>query len=468
MPAKPSPNSVSLYATLPSIDDVLRSETAARLINATGRKRLTEMSRRVVGELRDGLKNGHAQSSKEEMLALAEERLEAIWKKAQSTGIKRVINATGVVIHTNLGRAPLSDAAKKALVESAGYCNTEFDLTTGERGRRGERVETLICESTGAEDAIVVNNCAAAAFFVLTAFAVGREVIISRGELVEIGGEFRIPDVLTRAGVTLKEVGTTNRTRLSDYEQAINERTAMILKVHPSNYRIVGFTASPSLAELTEIAKRNNVVLYEDAGSGALTDLSALGLSDEPVIGNSLAGGADIVTFSGDKLVGGPQAGIIVGKRDHIARLRKDPLYRALRVSKLIYAALEATLEAHLRGRGVEEVPVLQMLAAGCASLQERCRKLVEKLTNTTLKAEIILGNSAVGGGAAPMTQPESPLIALTHPLFSEEELEAKLREAEIPVITRIYSDRVTIDLRTVSKGEELDLLTALQAATNS
>jgi L-seryl-tRNA(Ser) seleniumtransferase len=464
MPAKLSPNSISRYAALPSVDDVLRSETAARLINATGRKRLTEMSRRVVGELRDRLKNGHPQSSKEEMLALAEQTLETLWQQSRSTGIKRVINATGVVIHTNLGRAPLSDAAKKALVESAGYCNTEFDLTTGERGRRGERVETLVCELTGAEDAIVVNNCAAAAFFVLTAFAVGREVIISRGELVEIGGEFRIPDVLARAGVTLKEVGTTNRTRVSDYEQAINERTAMILKVHPSNYRIVGFTASPSLTELADIAKRKNVVLYEDAGSGALIDLTALGLGDEPVISESLAGGADIVTFSGDKLVGGPQAGIIAGKRDHIERLRKDPLYRALRVSKLIYAALETTFEAHLCGRGIEEVPVLRMLAADPKTLEKRCRRLIEKLADTSLKAEIVLGNSAVGGGAAPMTQPESPLIALTHPAFSAEKLETKLRKAEIPVITRIHNAHVTIDFRTVSEGEESDLLNALQS----
>lgn len=437
-------------------------------MEAAGRKRLTEYARRVVGELRSDLKSANSTASKAEILAAAEQKLVSLWQQARSTGIKRVINATGVVIHTNLGRAPLSDAAQNALVEAAGYCNTEFDLATGERGRRGEHVETLVCEITGAEDAIIVNNCAAAAFFVLTAFAVGREVIISRGELVEIGGEFRVPDVLARAGVTLKEVGTTNRTRASDYEQAINERTAMILKVHPSNYRIVGFTASPSLAELAYLAQRKNIVLYEDAGSGALTDLCALGLGDEPVIGESLAGGADIVTFSGDKLVGGPQAGIIAGRRELIDKLRKDPLYRALRVSKLIYAALEATLEAHLRGQGIEEIPVLRMLAADTANLRERCNNLVEKLTNTNLRAEIVLGNSAVGGGAAPMTRPESSLIALTHPAFSAEELEMKLREAEIPAITRIYDDHVTIDLRTVSEDEEPDLLVLLQTLISS
>jgi L-seryl-tRNA(Ser) seleniumtransferase len=462
----PKPQSNSPYASLPSVDEILRSETAARLMETAGRKRLTEYARSVIGELRAELKSANSSSSKSDVLAAAEQKLETLWQLARSTRIRRVINATGVVIHTNLGRSPLSDAAKNALVEAAGYCNTEFDLATGKRGRRGERVETLVCELTGAEEAIVVNNCAAAAFFVLTAFAVGREVIISRGELVEIGGEFRVPDVLARAGVTLKEVGTTNRTRVGDYEQAINERTAMILKVHPSNYRIVGFTASPSIAELADLAKRQNIVLYEDAGSGALTDLSALGLGDEPVISESLSGGADIVTFSGDKLVGGPQAGIIAGKRDHIARLRKDPLYRALRVSKLIYAALEATLEAHLRGRGAEEVPVLRMLASDTVRLEERCKKLVEELTNKNLRAEIISGKSAVGGGAAPMTQPESPLIAVTHTSFSADVFEARLREAEIPVITRIYNDRVTIDLRTVSEGEESDLLNALRSAT--
>jgi L-seryl-tRNA(Ser) seleniumtransferase len=464
----PKPQSNSPLSSLPSVDEILRTETAAKLIDAAGRKRVTAYARQVIGELRNELKDAGSLASKTKLISAAGKKLETLWRLSRSTGIKRVINATGVVIHTNLGRAPLSDAATNALNAAAGYCNTEFDLTTGERGRRGERVETLVCELTGAEDAIVVNNCAGAAFFVLTAFAVGREVIISRGELVEIGGEFRVPDVLARAGVTLKEVGTTNRTRVSDYEQAINERTAMILKVHPSNYRIVGFTESPSLAELADLAKLKSVLLYEDAGSGALTDLSALGLGDEPVIGRSLSSGAGIVTFSGDKLVGGPQAGIIVGRRDHIAILRRDPLYRALRVSKLIYAALEATLEAHLRGRGSEDVPVLRMLAANKANLDERCRKLIEKLTNTGLHAEIISGNSAVGGGAAPMTQPESPLIALTHPAFSAEELETKLREAEIPVITRIYDDHVTIDLRTVLEDEEADLFNSLQIITSS
>ncbi|HSU25070.1 MAG TPA: L-seryl-tRNA(Sec) selenium transferase, partial [Pyrinomonadaceae bacterium] len=337
------------------------------------------------------------------------------------------------------------------------------DIATGERGRRGARVEAMICELTGAEDALIVNNCAAAAYLVLSVFAVGSEVIISRGELVEIGGEFRVPDVLSRSGATLKEVGTTNRTKIADYEKAVTDRTSTILKVHPSNYRIVGFTTSPSLTELSELAKSKNILLYEDAGSGAVADLGSLGLADEPVIGESIRAGADIVTFSGDKLLGGPQAGIVAGKSEYIERLRKDPLYRALRVSKLVYAALEATLEPHLRGNAMDEVPVLKMLAATADELESRCSSLIQSLDSPDLSAEIIRGNSAVGGGAAPMVQPESALIVLKHSSLSASELERRLRTSKTPVIARIVDDRVTIDLRTVSESEMKDLAEALK-----
>jgi L-seryl-tRNA(Ser) seleniumtransferase len=316
---------------------------------------------------------------------------------------------------------------------------------------------------TGAEDAIVVNNCAAAAYLVLTAFAVGRNVIISRGELVEIGGEFRVPDVLARSGVTLTEVGTTNRTKLADYEKAIDDKTAMILKVHPSNYRIVGFTTSPELKDLAALAHEKNVLLVEDAGSGALRDLTGLGLSDEPVISESISAGADVVTFSGDKLLGGPQAGIIAGSKKCIGILRRDPLYRALRVSKLIYAALEATLESYLRGTETGDVPVLKMLSADKPSLEHRCRLLIERLTNSNLKTEVATGRSAVGGGAAPLTQPESPLVLLSHSAVSADELLSALRQSNVPIIARIVDDRVAIDLRTVAESEEEELFGALK-----
>jgi len=451
------------YSSLPSVDDLLRSQTATSLVETVGRKRLTDHARNVVQSLRNDLHVEDGSATKERLLAEAESRLSLEWHMSQTSGLRRAINATGVVIHTNLGRAPLSEAARQALIDASGYCNVEYDIATGDRGKRGENVERMICNLTGAEDAIVVNNCAAAAYLVLTAFAVGRNVIISRGELVEIGGEFRVPDVLARSGVTLTEVGTTNRTKLADYEKAINDKTAMILKVHPSNYRIVGFTTSPDLKDLAALAHEKNILLVEDAGSGALRDLTGMGLSDEPVISESISAGADVVTFSGDKLLGGPQAGIIAGSKKCIGILRRDPLYRALRVSKLIYAALEATLESYLRGTETGDVPVLKMLSADKPSLEQRCRLLIERLTNSNLKTEVATGRSAVGGGAAPLTQPESPLVLLSHSALSADELLSALRQSNVPIIARIVDDRVAIDLRTVAESEEEELFGALK-----
>lgn len=461
---KPDSASESELSLLPSVDDLLRSDTGRRLAAKTGSARLTMLSRIVVGELRDFLRqrvNGD-KSTKASLLLDAETRLAEKWTQTSSTGSRQLINATGVVIHTNLGRAPLSDPAKAALLEAAGYCNVEYDLRTGRRGSRGERVESMLCELTGAEDALVVNNCAAAAFLVLTVFAAGREVVISRGELVEIGGDFRVPDVLARSRGLLKEVGTTNRTKLSDYEKAIGENTAMILKVHPSNYRIVGFTAAPTVAELADLAHRKDLLFYEDAGSGAVFDLGRLGLADEPVIGDSIAAGADIVTFSGDKLLGGPQAGMIVGSAALIDRIRTDALYRALRVDKLILAALEATLNAYLRGTAGDEIPVLRMLEISRADIEKRADRIRKKIDNSNLELELIEGNSAVGGGSGPLVKPKTVLIALRHRELSTAEVEAKLRSSDPPVIARIVEERVVIDLRTVSQTEEAEILSIL------
>ena len=457
-------SSASALRSLPSVDELLRSDAGLAIVQNAGHKRSTELARLVVSDLRLDIASGQYGPDREkaELLAEAASRLKEKWRRSLNMGLRRVINATGVVVHTNLGRSSLSDAARQRVLEAAGYCNLEFDLATGLRGRRGQRVETLICELTGSDDALVVNNCAAAAFFVLMVLAAGREVIISRGELVEIGGDFRVPDVLARAGVMLREVGTTNRTKLADYEAEINENTAMILRVHPSNYRIVGFTAAPTLPELAGLARERNILLYEDAGSGVITDLTNAGLTDEPLIGNSLADGADIVTFSGDKLLGGPQAGIIVGRGDLIERLRHDPLYRALRVDKLTYAALEATLEAFQRDAAIEEIPMLVMLAESKTDIHERARSLVEALKNASLSAEVTDGNSAVGGGAAPLTQPATALIELRHAVRSASELAKRLRESDPPIIARIADDNVVIDLRTVSAEEERDLIAVL------
>jgi L-seryl-tRNA(Ser) seleniumtransferase len=378
--------------------------------------------------------------------------------------MRRVINATGVIIHTNLGRAPLSDDAREALISAAGYCNIEYDLAAGKRGKRGERVETILKELTGADDALVVNNCAAAAFFVLTVLASGREVVISRGELVEIGGDFRVPDVLARSGAVLREVGTTNRTKLADYDKAIGDATALILKVHPSNYRIVGFTSAPSTKELVELARKREILVYEDAGSGVTADLGKLGLSGEPIVRDSIAAGVDIVTFSGDKLLGGPQAGMIVGRTELIQRLRRDPLYRVLRVDKLTCAALEATLEAHVRGNAGESVPALMMLAASEREIEARARAFVSRLSNPLLTTELFAGNSAVGGGSAPMVQPATCLIAVQHRSNSALELEKLLRQAATAVISRISEGKVLLDLRTVSRAEEDELADILNS----
>ena len=379
------------------------------------------------------------------------------------------MNATGVVLHTNLGRAPLSrDARRAAAEEAAGYCALEYDLDTGARGRRGSRAEQLLAELTGAEGALVVNNCAAAALLVLTALARGGETIVSRGELVEIGGDFRVPDVMAQSGTRMVEVGTTNRTKLSDYARALTGETRMILRVHPSNYRIVGFTAAPTLAELAALAHENDLLLYEDAGSGALSDLTAHGLTGEPVVADSVRAGADVVTFSGDKLLGGPQAGCVVGRAEVVEQCRRHPLYRALRADKLALAALEATLDAHRRGTAHAEVPALRMLAATREEIGRRARAFVRRgrgqVDQSALSFAIVEGRSAVGGGSAPTTHPPTALVALTHARLSADALEAALRRSRPPVVARILDGRVVLDLRTVSPDEEPELIDALSA----
>jgi len=456
MPSVPSRPGLS---NLPSVDELLRSETAKRLLNDVGQKRLTEYARSILSELRSELKVNPSQATKQELLRTSETMLEQLWLSSQKAALKRVINATGVVIHTNLGRAPLSEAAKQALIAASGYCNIEYDLLSGSRGSRGGRTESLVCELTGAEDAIVVNNCAAAAYLVLTALAVGREAVISRGELVEIGGEFRIPDVLARAGVTLKEVGTTNRTKISDYEKAITERTAMILKVHPSNYRIVGFTASPSVSELSELAHNKRILLYEDAGSGAVADLTDIGLADEPVISESLKAGADIVTFSGDKLLGGPHAGIIIGSDEAIGRLRRHPLTRAVRPDKATIAGLRATLLHFLHGEAESKVPVWQMIGASTTDLHERAARVAGAVPG----AEVMPTEAAVGGGSTPGETLPSWAVAAPG-LGTADGVAAQLRRWRTPIVGRVSEERVLLDLRTVDPRQDQEVIDALRA----
>jgi L-seryl-tRNA(Ser) seleniumtransferase len=387
---------------------------------------------------------------------------------SMAPSLRRVINATGVIVHTNLGRAPLArTAAERAARLAMGYTNLEYDLERGERGRRDVHAERLVCRLTGAEAAVVVNNNAAGTLLVLAALAAGREVIISRGELVEIGGGFRVPDVLAQSGAVLREVGTTNRTRAADYAAAISERTALILRVHPSNFRIEGFTERPTVPELADLARRFTIPIAEDLGSGYLgVEVAAAALRDEPVVARSLAAGVDVVMFSGDKLLGGPQAGIIAGREALLRVIRRHPLMRAVRVDKLTYGALEATLEEFSAGRAHLTVPVVKMLSMTIEDVALRARAIAAALLSRGIQATIADGESAIGGGSAPgMTLP-TQLVQVHHPGLTAAALEARLRRTDPPVIVRIEHDVVILDLRTVDEAEDDDLVRLLEDAT--
>lgn len=464
-----NPATNSLRA-IPSVDQLLRSDEAIQLRRAVGQQRLTDIAREVTDQIRAQIESGHlVENSREALLAEGIQRLQQAGAHEALRGFSRVINATGVILHTNLGRAPLSAAAKSAVArEAAGYCTLEYDLSTGGRGKRGARAEELLIELTGAEAALVVNNCASAALLILSVLAHDGETIVSRGELVEIGGDFRVPDVMANSGTRMVEVGTTNRTRLEDYSRTINPKTRLIMRVHPSNYRIVGFTNSPELSTLSSLAHESGLLLYEDAGSGALIDLTKYGLGDEPIISDSIAEGADVVSFSGDKLLGGPQAGLIVGRKEIIERLRRSPLYRALRADKLCLAALEATLDAHRRN-ALDEIPLFQMLGLSADAIGTRARNLAQQLAETApsgLQATIVSGNSAIGGGSGPNVHPPTALLALSHERLTANEIEGKLRAASTPLIARIADHQVLLDLRTVDISDEPAVLSALKSLT--
>ena len=456
-------NTISNLRYVPSVDQLLRTDEARQLRDAIGLKRVTAIARSVTSELRSSIRNGRTLAN-ESLLAEAVMRMQETAKLEDQTGIRRVVNATGVVLHTNLGRAPLSNAAREAIVaEASRFCTLEYDVATGSRGKRGARAESLLRDLTGAEDALVVNNCAAAALLILSVLAGDGETIVSRGELVEIGGDFRVPDVMASSGTRMVEVGTTNRTHLQDYSRAINSNTRLIMHVHPSNYRIVGFATSPILSELATLAHERGLLLYEDAGSGQLNDLTAHGIFDEPVVSDVVAAGADVISFSGDKLLGSAQAGLIVGKHAIVDRLRKHPLYRALRSDKLRLAALEATLVAHLRGLAAEDVPVMQMLALSRDEVGKRARALADQLTDSGLRLSFEDGESAVGGGAGPTCSLPTTLIAITHPRLSAQEIERMLRSSSPPIIGRISEGKVLLDLRTVLPDELSELVAALK-----
>ena len=451
---------------IPSIEQ-LRQRAAMRALETRyGRGALLDALRAETAGLRDRLASGHvAAVTVEEAIQEIETGAETRLRTAMRPSLIRVINATGVIVHTNLGRAPLSEAAlARVSAVAGGYTNLEYDVAGGTRGRRDAHAEHLIARLTGAEAGLVVNNNAAATMLILAALAAGREVIISRGELVEIGGGFRVPDVMVQSGAVLREVGTTNRTRVNDYAAAITDRTALILRVHPSNFRVVGFTERPALDELVALGRRFKVPIAEDLGSGWLggpvRDELPDALRDEPIVSESVTAGADVVCFSGDKLLGGPQAGIIAGRREALDQIRRHPLMRALRVDKLTYAALEATLEAHAIGRQ-DEVPVQRMLRMGVDEIGRRADALAAALNESDWTARVIDGMSTVGGGSAPGSELPTRLVEISKDGMSAGQIEQHLRTVDPPVIARIQDDHLTLDLRTVSLDED-NLLVAL------
>ncbi len=464
----------SLLRQLPAVDRVLNAPPLADLAEKLPHAILLESAQKAVADLRRQILDQpaaieDAQLSPEAVSA----RALALARQALRPSLRRVINATGTLLHTNLGRAPLSAAALEAVNEVArSYSNLEFDLDSGGRGHRYAHVEELLCRLTGAEAATVVNNNAAAVLLSLTALAKGQEAILSRGELVEIGGAFRVPDVMASGGVMLREVGTTNKTHLRDYRDAITDQTGLLLKIHTSNYRIVGFTAAVTAAELAELGRERNILVMEDLGSGMLMDLSAFGLPQEPTVKETVAAGVDVITFSGDKLLGGPQAGIIVGQRAAIEKIRRHPMARALRIDKLTLAALEATLRPYLdQQQALREIPVLNMLAVPAAELETRCQGILRQLSavlGDKASLEVVAETSTVGGGALPLTQLPGFALALVPQKISVDELAARLRRAPVPVIGRIQENRLLLNPRTLQAGEEGELGEALASALGS
>ncbi|MBZ5568681.1 MAG: L-seryl-tRNA(Sec) selenium transferase [Acidobacteriia bacterium] len=466
--SKPGPRNAQLFRKLPSVDELLHQAEIAHMAEREGRAATLDATRAALERLRSEISAGRVDDQRLELaIGGLPEAVERELRRSLQMSLRRVINATGVVLHTNLGRAPLSVAAlDHARQVATTYSNLEYNLDSGERGQRDVHVDRLFARllSEYADDisTVVVNNNAAAVLLALNTLADGGEVVVSRGELVEIGGSFRIPDVMSKSGATLREVGTTNRTRLADYERAINERTRLILRVHRSNFQIVGFTEQPSLGELVELAHQRGLPVLEDLGSGALFEMRTLGISGEPGVGDSLRAGVDVVTYSGDKLLGGPQAGLLSGRREIIARIRANPLFRALRVDKLIYAALETTLLAYVC-QDHDAVPALRMMRLSAEEIGQRAQALARKL-RLPVSGEVIGGESVIGGGAAPGAALPTRLLTLTWADLSADEFASRLRKNDPPIIARVEEGRVLLDLRTVFPEQDEEIGKALQA----
>jgi len=467
---KATPKS-DLFRLLPSIDELLRNPRLEALAQREGRNATLEAARASLEQLRADITAGKFDEAQVRFrLGDLQRDVEQRLQQSLACSLRAVINATGVILHTNLGRAPISHAALQHLSEiSQGYSNLEFDLSTGERGKRDSHVARLFAKLLNSAErevsTIVVNNNAAAVLLALNSLAEGGEVLVSRGELVEIGGSFRIPDVMAKSGAILREVGTTNRTRIADYERAITERTKLLLRVHRSNFRIIGFTEQPSLEELVALGRKHNIPVMEDLGSGEIFDLRNVGVRGEPMIADSLRAGVNLVTYSGDKLLGGPQAGIISGDRELMAKVRANPLFRAVRVDKMFYAALEATLLAYLR-EDYDSIPALRMMRISEEELARRSQQMAKHLSGKLahLQIEVIESRSVLGGGAAPGSTLPTRVLAVKSASISADELCARLRQWQTPIIARVEDERVLLDLRTVQPEQEAEITTALQS----
>ncbi len=452
-------NGQQLLRQLPSVDKLLQKRDTQSLLANYGRSLTLQALRSVLELSRDRILSGDSIHPPDEQDLI--EDTSSLLQNWLAPTLYPVINATGIIVHTNLGRAPLSQAALAAIQPVAqGYSTLEFDNAAGKRGSRAVHAESFLTRLTGAEQAVVVNNNAGAVLLMLTSLCQGREVIISRGQLVEIGGGFRVPDVMAQSGALLVEVGTTNRTHLYDYENALSDQTAAILVAHPSNYRVIGFTSEPSLDELAELAHSQQIPLLYDQGSGALLDVASFGLEPESTVLDGLAAGADVVAFSGDKLLGGPQAGILCGRADLIGQMKRHPLARALRADKLCLAALAATLTHYLKEEAVQEIPVWQMIARPKESIAAAAESWTYRLREVGINAQVVDGNSRIGGGSLPGTNLPTKLVALL--TTDANALAEQLRQAIIPIIGRIQDGQVLLDPRTVLPHQEEDLLHTL------
>jgi L-seryl-tRNA(Ser) seleniumtransferase len=462
-------NRVHLLRRLPQVDELLRRPELAPVINPLPRTLAAAVVRQVLAEQRHVINTAPPEALPAELdeAALLHVLREAL-RAAALPSLRRVVNATGVVIHTNLGRSPLGEACLSQLLEVASRYNTlEYDLAQGTRGSRQDHLEGLFKEITGAAGVLVVNNNAAGVMLALNTLAKGQEVLISRGQLVEIGGSFRMPEIMAASGAVLREVGTTNKTYLQDFENAITSETAVLLKVHPSNFRIMGFTHEVTLSEMVDLGRRYQLFVVEDLGSGCLVDLSKYGLEKEPTVQETLKAGADLVLFSGDKLLGGPQAGLVLGNKEVVEALRKNPLTRALRPDKMTLTALEATLRLYLEEpQALAGIPTLRMLTRPVAELDRQARALARRLRRRfagRLQVQVVTSEGRAGGGSLPQTSLPSRALALSVPSLSPQKLEARLRQATTPVIARVEHGVVLLDLRTLLPGDQEALMAALE-----